>query len=205
MQIQPHDDRDTLPARRRWPRGLSVALALFVVAAAIAAWKVAGNGGTGTATTPLAGATQGASPLLSKLDPVGSRLPSVTFTSLGGATTDFAAYRGKTLVVNFWQVDCTPCRTEMPALERLHQKLGDTVTFLGIDSGDSASSVAHAASVFGVHYALALDPSQSVVRAVGAMGFPTTLVVTPDGTVSHAHLGAVNIGQLQGWIDQARP
>jgi thiol-disulfide isomerase/thioredoxin len=204
MQTQPVDDRDPERPRRGWPLGVSVALALLVVVAAIAAWKAADAGSSASTNGTAGGPHQGASPLVPKSSPVGRPLPAATFTRLDGGESSFAAFRGRTLVVNFWQVDCTPCRTEMPALQRLHEKLGDRVAFLGIDSGDPASSAAHAAKVFGVHYDLALDPGESIVRSVGAIGFPTTLVVRPDGTVANIRLGAVNIGQLQGWIDQAR-
>ena len=40
------------------------------------------------------------------------------------------------MVINLWQSFCGPCRNEMPALQEFHEKYGDQVPVLGIDSQD---------------------------------------------------------------------
>jgi len=43
-------------------------------------------------------------------------------------------------VLNVWATWCRPCRTEMPALERLQQKLGNNgleIVAVSVDGGDA--------------------------------------------------------------------
>ena len=53
-------------------------------------------------------------------------------------------------------------------------------------------------------YALASDPQSRLAARLGVVALPTTVVVAPDGTVTHVHVGAVAPDQLQRWIAQAR-
>lgn len=196
------DDRAPATPGRRLPRGLSWALALAVVVIAIAAFVATGNG-----TSPSGSAGDqgdGANPLLANAGQVvGHPLPDTGFTRLDGTPASFADYRGKPLVVNFWQVDCAPCRTEMPDLEALHQHYGDQVAFLGLNSGDSADKATANSPSFGVSYDIAVDPDQSVITSIGGTGLPTTVLVRGDGTVARVSgPGAIDPAKLQRWIDE---
>jgi thiol-disulfide isomerase/thioredoxin len=46
-------------------------------------------------------------------------LPAVRLFRLEGGVLDLGTLRGKPALVNFWATWCAPCRTELPALERL--------------------------------------------------------------------------------------
>jgi len=41
-----------------------------------------------------------------------------------GNPTTLEAFKGKTLLVNIWATWCVPCRSEMPALDRLQKAAG---------------------------------------------------------------------------------
>ena len=42
-----------------------------------------------------------------------------------GTPVDLSAFRGKVVLLNFWASWCTPCRKEMPALDKLQAALGE--------------------------------------------------------------------------------
>jgi len=46
--------------------------------------------------------------------------------------------RGEVLLVNFWSTSCTPCREEMPDLERLYQRFHAQGLVVLAISGDKA-------------------------------------------------------------------
>jgi thiol-disulfide isomerase/thioredoxin len=195
------EDRAPTSPARRLSRRASWALALVALTIAGVAWVAVGSSGSGSSS-----ATSGdaGNPLLrtgTKI--VGNPLPATALTTLDGAPASLASYRGTPMVVNFWQVDCTPCRTEMPDLERLHQDYGGRVAFVGVNSGDPQDKARANSPSFGVTYDIVLDPEQDLIRSVGGTGLPTTLLVRGDGTVARmTGPGAVDPAKLRGWIDQ---
>jgi thiol-disulfide isomerase/thioredoxin len=121
-----------------------------------------------------------------------------SFTKLDGSPTSFAAYRGTPLVVNFYASTCGPCVQEMPALQRLHQQLGDRVRFLGLDVQETVATAQSFADAMKVTWDLGRDPDGSILSTkVGAKGMPSTLLIAPDGTIVQRWLnGAVDINEL---------
>src|SRR5699024_10766035 len=51
-------------------------------------------------------------------------LPELQFQDGTGRARSLADFRGKVVLLNVWATWCTPCREEMPALDRLQAKLG---------------------------------------------------------------------------------
>ena len=63
---------------------------------------------------------------------MGSRVPTVgmqaedfRLTDLDGKQQSLSQYRGKIVLVNFWATWCKPCTTEMPAMQKIYDKLRD--------------------------------------------------------------------------------
>ena len=121
-----------------------------------------------------------------------------TFTKLDGSQSSIAAYRGKPLVVNFYASTCGPCVQEMPALQRLHEQLGEKVAFLGLDVQETVATAQSFAAAMKVTWELGRDPDGSILsKKVHALGMPTTLLIAPDGTIVQQWLnGKADIDQL---------
>ena len=135
------DDRAPDPSvRRGLPRGLLWALALAVVVLTIASWVALSKGGAADPDQSIVhidpNAPQPVDPGLSGFDLTGQAAPPTTFTAFDGAQRDLASLKGTPVVLNFWASNCTACVTEMPALEEAHEKYGDKVAFIGLDSAD---------------------------------------------------------------------
>src|SRR5438874_8947362 len=56
--------------------------------------------------------------------PQAHMLPALAFEDGAGRKRSLADFHGKTVLLNVWATWCVPCREEMPALDRLQQKLG---------------------------------------------------------------------------------
>jgi peroxiredoxin len=120
-------------------------------------------------------------------------------TTETGADVASADYAGDVLVVNFWYAACGPCRAEAPDLEESYSAFeGQDVSFLGVNTIDSAEAAAAFAETYGVTYPSAIASETPAIKLAFAektpiQATPTTLVLDAEGRVA-----ARIIGQLPG-------
>ena len=119
----------------------------------------------------------------------------------GGKAYAFDAWRGKTLVVNFWATWCPPCREEMPAFSRISENFfARGVQFVGV-ALDSAANVSNFAQQFPVSYPLLIAETDGIElsRQLGNShsALPYTLVIAPNGQVVLKQLGRVSEAELE--------
>jgi peroxiredoxin len=118
--------------------------------------------------------------------------PDFTLRSLDGATLSLSHQRGKAVVLNFWATWCIPCRTEMPAIERLYQRHKDQgleVVAINLDVLSTAGVDAFLKEVE-VTFPIVLDPEWSTARAYRVLGLPTTYLIDRAGDVVVRETGA---------------
>ena len=123
-----------------------------------------------------------------------------SLADVDGQPRPFSAWRGKTLVVNFWATWCPPCREELPSfsrLQNLYTKQG--VQFVGI-ALDVADSVRAFAGQHPVSYPLLIGGSTGVelARQFGnaSLSLPYTVIITPAGALRVLRLGPLSEGEL---------
>ena len=133
-------------------------------------------------------------------DVAGDPAPDVSFALLEGGTLRLADLQGTPVVVNFFATWCTPCVKEMPAFEQVHQELGDTVTFVGIDVRDSVSGARDLVERTGVTYTIGRDPSGEIFQDFEAVNMPSTFLIAADGTVVASQAGALDADGLRDLV-----
>lgn len=154
--------------RRRW-RSLAWLAGIALLGAVLAV----------LAFVPLARAPTGDSGPL-----VGKPAPAVDATDLAGRRWTMASGRGRVTWVNLWATSCEPCRTEMPAMERLAAAYGDRLLVLGLDRGESREAVAGFVSRYGITYPVLLDPTlANSSRWSADPAMPRHWFVDADGVV----------------------
>lgn len=119
-------------------------------------------------------------------------LPQLAFEDDKGRKLTLADFRDKVVLLNIWATWCAPCREEMPALDRLQQKLGGggfQVVALSIDSG-GAAAVRRFYDETGVRsLAIYVDPAMQATSSLHVVGVPTTLLVDRKGREIGRHTG----------------
>jgi thiol-disulfide isomerase/thioredoxin len=120
-----------------------------------------------------------------------------SFPRLDGTTASFTDYRGKPVVVNFFSETCIPCRTEMPALEQVHQELGPKVVFLGMNAEDAVEDGRKLIADTGITWDIGRDPRDELLQRLGGAGLPSTFLLDSEGRVVFSHLGALTAGDLR--------
>ncbi len=106
---------------------------------------------------------------------------------------------GRPVVVNFFSSTCAPCVTEMPAFERVH-RTRDDVSFVGIDVQDRTGPGHKLIERTGITYEALQDPPGDLLKAVGGVGLPTTLLFDRAGRLVASHTGALSERALRNLI-----
>lgn len=185
--------------RRRPPRGLLWASGLAFVVLLIAT-VVAFTAGDGDEQADRIDA--GTSLPLQGRDVTGEAVPATTFERFDGGvptgqTGSLGDYAGRPLVVNFFASWCTPCIKEMPAFERVHQRTGDAVAFVGVNTSEQPQSGARIIQETGVTYDILRDPTGELAGQFDLLNMPTTLFVGADGTIVRVHTGELSEAELE--------
>ena len=118
--------------------------------------------------------------------------PAFQLPDLADQTRELADFRGRYVLLNFWATWCAPCVEEMPALERLYQRLhphGLTVVAISTDTLEAARIEAFARRL-NVTFPVLRDADQAVSKTYGARDLPSTFLLNPQGEVIAAAKGA---------------
>jgi thiol-disulfide isomerase/thioredoxin len=121
---------------------------------------------------------------------VGKPAPSISADDLDGRHWTLADGSGRITWVNFWATNCEPCRTEMPAMQRLVDAYGDRLLVLGVDWGESRASVEDFVDRYEISYPILLDPRlENFYRWSRLDGLPRHYFVDEAGTVVREVIG----------------
>jgi thiol-disulfide isomerase/thioredoxin len=118
---------------------------------------------------------------------------------LDGTATTTAEWRGRPLVLNIWATWCPPCRSEMPSLQRLADRLeADGIGVAALSVDEDANLVREFVLKYGIRFpvAIATTPSQAM-SALGAVALPLTLYVDAEGRIIERVIGQ------RDWADEA--
>lgn len=115
-----------------------------------------------------------------------------------GAETSLAAFRGRTVLVNFWATWCAPCLKELPSLDRLQADLGgEDFVVLAVAADPKGPEAAQAfLDRLGIEtLKLSADPDLALVIATGGSAqLPLSVLYDREGR---------EIGRLTGEADWA--
>jgi thiol-disulfide isomerase/thioredoxin len=178
----------------RLPLRLIVASTVLALLAAVATYVVLDGGGDDGPS-----AADGTIQLTPQED-VAVDPDAAVFTTFDDEAVPLTSLRGTPVLVNFFASTCTPCIKEMPALEAVHQDLGDQVTFLGLATQDRPEEALALVERTGVTYRTAQDPDGSVITALGGLALPTTVLLDASGEIVATHTGELSEGELRSLI-----
>jgi thiol-disulfide isomerase/thioredoxin len=134
---------------------------------------------------------------------VGQPAPALASEGLDGRSWSLADADGRLVWVNFWATSCEPCRTEMPAMQRLAEAYADELLVLGVDWGEDRAAVADFVERYGVTYPILLDPSlETYYRWAGTDGLPRHYFIGPEGTVVREIIGPLDPARMVAIVEE---
>jgi len=134
-------------------------------------------------------------------------LPAVDFTvyTQDGEVVNLSDFYGKPIVVNFWATWCGPCKSELPAFEKLSTEYKDDVVFMMVNLTDGAQETVGSVSEFimdnGYHFTVYFDTDMDAALTYGVYSIPATLFIDADGNIVASHMGAMSESTLRNYIE----
>ncbi|UCB44252.1 MAG: redoxin domain-containing protein [Dehalococcoidales bacterium] len=124
---------------------------------------------------------------------IGYQAPDFTLVDLDGNTVRLSDFRGKVVFLNFWATWCPPCRAEMPAIEEVYQEYKDEgVVVVGVDVGESKSTVRNFVEENGYSWIFVLDTTGEVSMEFMVLRFPTSFFIDSQGIIRATRVGYMN-------------
>jgi thiol-disulfide isomerase/thioredoxin len=182
---------DTSSSRRPRKRlaGLAAAVAVAALAGVYAMFGVDGNAPVGTS------AAQAGETKLDKSLSTGTlaafvfkdRRPTIdsgAFKDASGKEMTLADWKGRVVLINLWATWCAPCRKEMPDLAQLQKDYGGDdfeVVAISVDLKGAEASSAFLKEVSADNLALYVEPTTRIMKKLGAIGLPVTILIDREG------------------------
>jgi thiol-disulfide isomerase/thioredoxin len=160
--------------------GASVAAAVVILAAFAVSPASPPRSIVAAAASP--STTSGPPPFITRQTP--RLLPPLRFEDGAGAAMTLADFRGRIVLLNLWATWCGPCRTEMPALDRLQAKMAGpdfTVVPLSVDHRGRDAVERFYRELGLTSLGIYIDRSGEAVYAVEVSGMPTSLLIDREG------------------------
>ncbi|MBN1375050.1 MAG: redoxin domain-containing protein [Dehalococcoidia bacterium] len=136
---------------------------------------------------------------------MGSKAPDFTLTTLDSKDISLSKYRGKKVILNFWASWCTPCKVELPHLQELWEKEGDSGDFILLTVAGSQSEeelIRKHVNDNGYSFTVCMDHADDVFNRYGIVSIPRTYFIDSGGTIRRIQQGMfTSAGEVEFMLD----
>lgn len=96
------------------------------------------------------------------------------------------------VVLNFWYLQCAPCRAEFPYLQEAYEKYSDKIALLALNPiNEDNEAIKAFAEELGLTFPMAhCDPNWE--KAMQLTAYPTTVIIDRFGTIALIHKGSID-------------
>jgi thiol-disulfide isomerase/thioredoxin len=137
--------------------------------------------------------------------------PNVSFKDFKGSSISLESFKGKVVLVNFWETSCEPCRTEIPWLIEFQQKYASKgFTLVGVAMDDEGTSVVQPwvqKTTFDVNgqptlmnYPIVIGNDEVADKFGGLWAYPTSFLLTREGKIAKKYIGLISQPDLDKQI-----
>ena len=114
--------------------------------------------------------------------------PKFSLPDLNGKIVTLADFNGKWIVLDFWGSWCGWCIKGFPKMKEYYQKYAGKFEIIGIDCGDTPQQWADAVKKYELPWVNLYNDSANeapdrIDIAYGVQGFPTKVIISPDGKI----------------------
>jgi peroxiredoxin len=112
---------------------------------------------------------------------------------LAGKNVKLSDFQGKVVLLNFWASWCPPCRSEMPGLQKLFEKLkGSNFQMLAVSLDRDPRAARAIIKEYGYTFPVLLAPGDKVAEHYKIGAIPTTFIIDKQGRIASRTVGAAD-------------
>ncbi len=118
--------------------------------------------------------------------------PQITLKNLEGKEVSLSDFRGKWVVIDFWGSWCGWCIKGFPKLKEAYAQYAGKMEVFGVDCNDSEEAWRAAVKKYELPWVNVYNPAataQTILDAYGVTGFPTKIIVSPEGKIANVTVG----------------
>ncbi len=137
----------------------------------------------------------------------GQVAPDFSLETLTGETLRLSDFRGRPVLLNFWNSWCPPCRTEMPELQQVQETLGDRVAILAVNllyQEDRLEDVYAFVREQGLTFPVLLDRDGRVVTDYRVGSLPTSFFIDAEGKIYLVQVGPMTRAFIESILREMR-
>jgi thiol-disulfide isomerase/thioredoxin len=118
--------------------------------------------------------------------------PEIILSSTTGNTIILENLQGQAVLLNFWTSWCPPCRTEMPAMQRIYDDYKDQgfeILAINATYQDNVSEASEFIDTNRLTFPVLLDINGTTTRRYLVNSFPTSFFIDKNGLVYDVVIG----------------
>ncbi|HEV2193172.1 MAG TPA: thioredoxin-like domain-containing protein [Nitrosopumilaceae archaeon] len=115
--------------------------------------------------------------------------------------------KGQIIVLDFWTYCCINCMHMLPALATLEKKYeGKPVVFIGVHSAkffneQDKKNIENAVARYEISHPVVVDRNMSIWRKYDVNGWPTIIIIDPNGTIVYKQSGEGQKESIEDTVD----
>ena len=122
---------------------------------------------------------------------IGKRAPDFTLQTVDDSSLTLSSFRGKTVMVKFWQRACPACVREFPVTQAFYNKFPeDKLVILAVNAGDNAADVKEFVDRWKIEFPVLLDLTRNVAADYRISSTPVTFFIDSQGIIRVIKKGA---------------
>ena len=108
------------------------------------------------------------------------------------------------MVLNYWSVNCAPCRIEIPELNKLFKELkAENIRLVGINfDEDTRERTVMLAEKMGIEFPTLKQEQVNALRVSSPHVLPTTVILSPNGIEKGRLIGAKTKDSIKAMLGQ---
>jgi len=132
---------------------------------------------------------------------VGDKAPEFSAKDLNGHTIDLKSYRGKPVILRFFQPNCQYCRADTAILNKYYGKFKDKgLNIVYLDTSPTSDDLKQFVDDLHIKFPVIWDTGMNIAHKYRVKIVPQTIILNPAHEITGAILGGVGKEQLDNLL-----